>query len=445
MYDNKSLAKLLLPLVIEQLLIVFVGMADVLMVATLGEAAVSGVSLVDAINNLILQVLFAMTAGGTVICAQFIGKKDDRKASKVGGQLFFITVVSMVIISLLLLFGNHAILSLIFGQVESSVMDNAVLYMALTAISFPFLAIYHSSAAVFRAMGNTKISMYMSLLMNVLNISGNAICIFGLKMGVMGVGIPTALSRMIAAIIILALLQNKKNPLRILRLHDLLPDGGLLKKILAIGIPNSVESAIFQFGKLILQSLVSTLGTPSIAAFAVASNLVTYLYLPGNALGAGMLTIVGQCYGAGEYSQARYYAKKLVIINYAMVSFLSTILIVGRSFFVSCYQLTGLSASLASGLVLAHSIAMILWPVAFLLPYYYRAIGRAAFTMVVAIVTMWLFRVGLAWIFIKVLHKNVLWIWYAMFVDWIFRVIIYVAAFQDKRTKRSDKSSTSTT
>lgn len=429
MYSNKNLNRLLLPLVIEQLLIVLVGMADVLMVATLGEAAVSGVSLVDAINNLILQVLFAMTAGGTVICAQFIGKKNERKAAKVGGQLFFITVVSMILISMFLLIGNKTILSLIFGQVETGVMDNAVIYMAFTAISFPFLAIYHSSASVFRAMGNTRISMLMSLLMNVLNISGNAICIFALKMGVMGVAVPTALSRIIAALIILSLLEDKKNPLRISGLSDLIPDGGILKKIFSIGIPNSLESGIFQFGKLILQSLVSTLGTPSIAAFAVASNLVTYLYLPGNALGAGMLTIVGQCHGAGDHDQARFYARKLVIINYMMLAVLSSVLIVFRSFFVSCYHLTGLSASLAAGLILSHSIAMILWPPAFLLPYYYRAIGRAAFTMVVALVTMWLFRVGLAWFFIRVLHKNVLWIWYAMFVDWIFRLIIYVTAF----------------
>ncbi|MBR0409742.1 MAG: MATE family efflux transporter [Eubacterium sp.] len=429
LYSNKKLAKLLLPLVIEQLLIVLVGMADVLMVATLGEAAVSGVSLVDAVNNLILQVLFALTAGGTVICAQFVGRKDERGAGKVGGQLFFITVSSMLLISLILFLGNRPILSLIFGQVEAAVMDNAVIYMALTAMSFPFLAVYHSSAAVFRAMGNTKISMLMSLLMNVINVSGNAICIFGLKMGVMGVGIPTLISRIIAALAILTLLQKKDNAMRIRNLSDLLPQSALIRQILSIGIPNSVESGIFQFGKLILQSLVSTLGTPSIAAFAVASNLVTYLYLPGNALGAGMLTIIGQCYGAGEMGQARHYAKKLVLINYAMLAVLSSVLIFGRSFFVGCYQLTGISADLARDLVFSHAVAMIIWPLGFLLPYYFRAIGRAAFTMVVAIVTMWLFRVGLAWVFIRLLHFNVLGIWYAMYVDWIFRMIIYVIAF----------------
>jgi len=433
LYSNRDLKELLLPLVIEQLLIVLVGMADVLMVATLGEAAVSGVSLVDAINNLILQVLFAMTAGGTVVCAQFIGRQDERGAGKVGGQLFFISVLSMLFVSGILLWWNRAILSLIFGRVEPDVMGNAQTYMLLTALSFPFLALYHSSAAIFRAMGNTRVSMLMSLLMNVINLSGNAICIFGLRMGVEGVGIPTLLSRMIASLTIFLLLQNKQNPLRVRQLSDLKPDPDLLKKILAIGIPNSVESGIFQFGKLILQSLVSTLGTTSIAAFAVASNLVTYLYLPGNALGAGLLTIVGQCYGAGELSQAKYYTKKLLIINYIMLAFLSSVLIFGRSFFVGCYQLSGISADLAKGLVLSHALMMVIWPLAFLFPYFFRAIGKAAFTMVVAVFTMWVFRVGLAWVFIRILHFNVLGIWYAMYVDWIFRTLIYVVAFRKVR------------
>ena len=430
LYSRKQLYNLLVPLMIEQLLIVLVGMADVLMVATLGEAAVSGVSLVDSINNLILQVLFAIAAGGTVVCAQFIGGKDERNASKVGGQLFFLTGVSMLLITIILLIGNHSILSLIFGQVETSVMDNAMLYMACTAISFPFLGIYHSSAAVFRAMGNTRTSMLMSLLMNVINIAGNAFCIFVLKMGVLGVGIPTVIARAIGALAILFLLQQKENALRVKSFSDLLPDLAILKKILSIGIPNSLESGIFNLGKLMLQSLVSTLGTASIAAFAVASNLVTYLYLPGNALGAGMLTIVGQCYGAGEYQQAKYYAKKLIKINYVMLAVLSSILIIGRFFFVSCYQLTGLSATLAQGLVLSHAIAMIIWPLAFQTPYYFRAIGRATFTMIIAVFTMWVFRVGLAYVFIKLFHMNVLSIWYAMYVDWIFRAVIYVIAYR---------------
>ena len=437
LYSNKQLVKLLLPLVIEQLLMVLVGMADVLMVATLGETAVSGVALVDSLNNLLLQVLFALTAGGTVICARFIGKKDKDNAVRAGGQLLFITLSSLTLIMVLLLIGNRGILSLIFGQVETSVMDNAALYMIFTALSLPFLAIYHSVAAIFRATARTKVSMLMSLFMNLLNILGNALCIFGLKMGVEGVGIPTVLSRIVGALVILSILQKKDNSLRIKTISFLAPDGKMLKRILSIGIPNSVESSIFNLGKLILQSLVSAMGTPSIAAFAVASNLVTYLYLPGNALGAGLLIIVGQCYGAGEFDQARYYMKKLLAVNYAVL------LIVGSGMYAIChslvgiYSLTGLSARLAYSLVISHIFAMILWPMAFLVPYYFRAIGRATFTMVVAIVTMWVFRIGFAWIFVRMLNINVMGIWYAMYADWVCRVIVYIIAFsRDKKKSR---------
>ena len=466
MFSRQQLKALLVPLLIEQLLVVLVGMADVLMVATLGETAVSGVALVDSINNLILQVLFAMAAGGTVVCSQLLGAGRKDEAGRAGGQLFSITTIALVLIMILCLLGCRPILQTLFGKIEADVMADAMIYFRLTAMSFPFLAIYHSAAAMFRAQGNTKSSMNMSLLMNVINIAGNAICIFGLHMGVEGVGIPTLLSRMIAAVGIVTLLQKPGrddrsmiektetirrvgktsfadgaerrdnagtgNELRIPSLTALIPNGKLIKRILSIGIPNSVESAVFQFGKLTLQSLVSSLGTSSIAAFAVASNLVTYLYLPGNALGAGMLTIVGRCYGAGEYEQARSYAKRLVRINYMMLAVLCTVLIAGSSFWVGCYQLTGQSAELARGLLISHSVAMILWPIGFLYPYYFRAIGKAAFTMVVAISTMWTFRIGLAFLFIKVFHMNVLGIWYAMFVDWIARVIIYLTALRKR-------------
>ncbi|MCR4891676.1 MAG: MATE family efflux transporter [Lachnospiraceae bacterium] len=434
MYNRKQLQALLIPLIIEQLLNVLVGMADVLMVATLGEDAVAGVSLITSINTLILQVLFALSAGGTVVCAQFLGGKKQKDACRSGGQMFLITVFAMIVISLICILGDRAMLYAIFGQIEETVMDNAAIYMRLTAMSFPFLAIFQSGSAMFRAQGDTRKSMQISFIMNVINICGNAICIFGLHMGVEGVGIPTLVSRIVAAVSVLFLLQRKNNILRIPSFSYFLPNGGMIKRILAIGIPNSVESGIFEFGKVILQSLVSTLGTTSIAAFAVASNLVTYLYLPGNALGAGMLTIVGQCYGAGEYEQARYYAKKLVTYNYIMLIFLCAILIGGASFWVSCYQLSAPAAELARGLLISHCFAMTLWPIAFLYPYYFRAIGRASLTMVVAILTMWICRVGLAYVFIKIFHMNVLGIWYAMYVDWGVRVIVYlIALWREKK------------
>ena len=435
LFSKQQLIHLLWPLVVEQLLSVLVGMVDVLMVAYVGEATVSGVSLVDSVNMLVIQVLFALTAGGTVVCAQFIGSRDYKSASKSGGQLLFITTSVMLCISAAFLVKGNSLLAVVFGQVDSDVMTDAVKYLVYTAASFPFLAVYYSAAAIFRAEGSTKLAMLVSLGMNVLNIIGNAICIFGLHMGVEGVALPTLIARMAAALFMIFCLQRFGQRIRISSLSQLQPDFGIIRKILAIGIPNSVESGLFNFGKILLQSLVSTLGTASIAAYAVASNLATYLYLPGNALGAGMITIVGQCYGANKPEQARYYARQLLYLNYAFLTVICSVLIVGRSFWVGCYNLSPLSASLAEGLILAHAVAMVIWPVAFLLPYYFRAVGKAAFTMKVAVFAMAVFRVGLAYLFVALLHKNVLWVWYAMFVDWVFRIIVFGYYFLKKDTQ----------
>ena len=414
LFDRHHLIQLLWPLVVEQLLSVLVGMVDVMMVAYVGEAAVSGVSLVDSVNYLVIQVLFALAAGGTVVCAQSIGSGDYKLAGKSGGQLLFITTSVMLFISAAFLLQGDTLLSVIFGTVESDVMEDAVKYLAYTSASFPFLAVYYSAAAIFRAAGNTKLSMLASLGMNLLNIIGNAICIFGFHMGVVGVALPTLLAgvalptllaRMIAAAFMVYGLTHFGKEIRVETLLQMKPDRVIIGKILSIGIPNSVESGLFNFGKILLQSLVSTLGTASIAAYAVASNLATYLYLPGNALGAGMITIVGQCYGANK-----------------------------RFVWIGFYNLSPQSAALAEGLLFSHSVAMVIWPVAFLLPYYFRAVGKAAFTMKVAVFAMAVFRVGLAYLFVGVWHKNVLWVWYAMFADWLFRIIVYGYGFMKDDT-----------
>ena len=433
MFSGEDLFRLLWPLLTEQLLAVFVGMADTLMVSTVGEAAVSGVSLVDSITIFIIQSLFGLTAGGSVVCARYIGKKDMKRASRSGGQMLLITVGASLLVTLILLFGGRLILRGIFGKVEEAVMTSAATYLFITCLSFPFLAVYNSCAAIFRANKITKLSLYVSLFMNVLNLTGNAICIFGLKMGVEGVAIPTLISRTVAAVIMLYFLQKPDNELRIPDIRHLHPDTDMIGRICAIGIPSSVEGSIFQFGKLMLQSLVSTLGTASIAAYAVASNLVMFLYLPGNSLGAGLLTIVGQCIGAGEKKQARNYTKQLMILNYMMLAVIGSILFFGRDMIVGWYHLEATSSALAKEMVMIHVIAMVIWPLSFLIPYYFRASGKAAFTMKISIFSMWVFRVALAYVFVLVLHMNVVSIWYAMFCDWIFRSCIFVYYFFIKR------------
>lgn len=436
MFTRKDLAKLLLPLIVEQLLAVLVGMADVVMVAAVGETAVSGVSLVDSISILIIQMLAALATGGSVVCAQYIGKKQPENACEAAGQLILVTTMVSVVIAVVALLGNWHLLSMIFGKVEDSVMENAQIYFWLSALSYPFLAVYNSCAALYRAMGNSKVSMYASLVMNAINIAGNAICVFGLHMGVEGVGIPTLVSRAFAAILMLFLIQRPQNVIRIRNLQELRFNGRMIKDILKVGVPNGMENTMFQFGKLFLQSLVSSLGTVAIASYAVAGNLVTFEYLVGNAIGLGIITIVGQCVGAGEWEQAKQYTKKLVLVNYAALVVVCTFMILFRNQVVGIYNLSPEATKTSAEMLFAHSLAMVVWPLAFTIPYSLRASFDAPFTMYVSVASMWIFRIASAYFFVKVLNLGVMGVWYGMYIDWVFRGSLFVNRFHHFGQKR---------
>ena len=436
MFTRKDLAKLLLPLIVEQLLAVLVGMADVVMVAAVGETAVSGVSLVDSISILIIQMLAALATGGSVVCAQYIGKKQPENACEAAGQLILVTTMVSAVIAVVALLGNRHLLSMIFGKVEDSVMENAQIYFWLSALSYPFLAVYNSCAALYRAMGNSKVSMYASLVMNAINIAGNAICVFGLHMGVEGVGIPTLISRAFAAILMLFLIQRPQNVIRIRNLQELRFNGRMIEDILKVGVPNGMENTMFQFGKLFLQSLVSSLGTVAIASYAVASNLVTFEYLVGNAIGLGIITIVGQCVGAGEWEQAKQYTKKLVLVNYAALVVICSLMILFRNQVVGIYNLSPEATRTSAEMLFAHSLAMVVWPLAFTIPYSLRASFDAPFTMYVSVASMWIFRIASAYFFVKVLNLGVMGVWYGMYIDWVFRGLLFVNRFHHFGQKR---------
>ena len=420
----------------EQLLAVLVGMADVVMVAAVGETAVSGVSLVDSISILIIQMLAALATGGSVVCAQYIGKKQPENACEAAGQLILVTTMVSVVIAVIALIGNRHLLAMIFGKVENSVMENAQIYFWLSALSYPFLAVYNSCAALYRAMGNSKVSMYASLVMNAINIAGNAICVFGLHMGVEGVGIPTLVSRAFAAILMLFLIQRPQNVIRIRNLQELRFNGRMIKDILKVGVPNGMENTMFQFGKLFLQSLVSSLGTVAIASYAVASNLVTFEYLVGNAIGLGIITIVGQCVGAGEWEQAKQYTKKLVLVNYAALVVICSLMILFRNQVVGIYNLSPEATRTSAEMLFAHSLAMVVWPLAFTIPYSLRASFDAPFTMYVSVASMWIFRIASAYFFVKVLNLGVMGVWYGMYIDWVFRGLLFVNRFHHFGQKR---------
>lgn len=430
MFSGKELTRLLLPLIIEQLLNVLVGMVDVLMVAAVGEAAVSGVSLVDSVNILAIQILAALATGGAVVCSQYIGKKAPEQACQAAGQLVVITFGGAALFTVAALAGGRNLLRVIFGSVETEVMDNALIYFRLTSLSFPFLGLYNSCAALYRSMGNSRISMMTSLVMNGMNVVGNGICIYGLHMGVEGVAIPTLISRVFAALLMAYLIRSPQNTIRITGLKELRLRPAMIRRILGVGIPSGLENGMFQFGKVTLQSLVSTLGTASIAGYAVASNLVTFLYLPGNALGLGLITIVGQCIGAGEFEQAKKYTRRLIAADYGLLLVIGLVLGFGSTFLVGLYNLSPEASKMAEALLIVHCFAMVIWPPSFLLPNALRAGLDARFTMMISVFSMWLFRIGFAWLFVRVFQLGVLGVWYGMFIDWLFRGSVFLMRFR---------------
>lgn len=430
LFSGRDLRRLLIPLIIEQVLTVLVGMIDVMMVSVVGEAAVSGVSLVDSISMLIIQLMAAMATGGAVVCSQYIGKQQPESACHAAGQLILITTGCAAVFASIALAGGRHLLELIFGQAEQVVMDNAAIYFRITSLSYLFLALYNSGSALFRSMGNSRISMVVSMVMNLTNIIGNAICIFGLHMGVEGVAIPTLISRMLAALLILRLLCRPENKIRVTGIRDLYPSLETIRKILNIAIPSGLENGIFQMGKLAVQSLVSTLGTASIASFAVAYNLVTLQYLPGNAMGLGLITIAGQCVGAGEYEQAKKYTRLLILVNYGILAAVCGVMALGVRPIVNIYNLSPEASAMTRQLILYHSCIMAVWPPAFLLPNTLRAGLDARFTMAVSIFSMWTFRLAGAYLFVKVFHTGLIGVWYGMGIDWLFRMIVFLARFR---------------
>ena len=390
LFNRQQLISLFLPLVAEQALSISIGLADTLMVSSVGEAAVSGVSLVDSFNVLMIQLLSALATGGAVVASQYIGHREPKRAKASAAQIMFIMISLSVVTAVIVAVGRHAILRGIFGAIDADVMRYAETYFLLSALSYPFIGLYNAGAALFRAQGNSKISMMSSLVMNVVNIGGNAILIFGFGMGVMGAALASLISRAVACCAVLFLLQKPDCMLRITGLSALRPDGGLIRRILRVGIPAGIENGMFQIGKLSVASLTSTLGTAAIAANAVANTTSTFLNIPANAVSMAVLTVVGQCLGAGEKEQAVWYARRLLLVAYcgAWVMNLSGFFFADR-WALSWFNLSPEASAMALEVMMWFNIvSLFFWPSSFTLPNILRSAGDASFTMAVSIVSM---------------------------------------------------------
>ncbi len=429
-FDRKFLIKLVMPLIIEQILAVSVGMADMIMVSGTGETAVSGVSLVNTISNLLIYVFTALATGGAVVAAQAVGAKRKDMANVVSNQLVLICFAVSLVITTVCLLLNRQILGLIYGSVEPEVMEQAVLYFYITSFSFPFISVYYGATALFRSMGNSKLSLYVSGTMNVLNIIGNAIFVFGFNMGIAGVGYATLISRAVAGIVVIVMLRNQELDLHIDKYLRLGWDWNIQKKILALGIPSGIDSAMFQIGKLFTQALIVSFGTASIAANATASTIELLATIPASATGLAITTIVGQCVGAGDYTSAKKYIKKLMFWAYAMLWAENIIIVILTPTIASWYHLSAEGDRLARILMWYHSACCVLmWPAAWTLQSVLRASGDVKYLMTASILIMWVFRIGFAYLLTwgnRMLGSplpGVLCVWIAMTIDWFARCV----------------------
>ena len=426
LFSNSDLKKLILPLVVEQFLLLTVGLVDSIMIASVGEAAVSAVSLVDSIVVFITQIFVALGTGGAVVAGQYLGQKNEKKSCEAADQLVLFVIVSSIIVMVVGYMLKGFILHKVFGELEADVMQNANTYLLIVFSSIPFLGLYNGVAALFRAMGNSKITMKISILMNAVNVVGNAICIYGLKMGIAGAAFPTMLSRVLASVISIYLIRNSELQIHISRKMCIRFNKSMIKKILYIGIPNSLENGMFQFGKLIVLNLVASLGTVSIAANAVGNSISILQIIPGMAIMQANLAVVSQCVGANDEHQVRYYTKKMTILAYISIIVTSAMILLAADKILEIYNLSSETAALAKEIINFTCImGMITWPIAFLLPSTLRASNDVKFCMYVSVSSMWIFRVGSSYVLSRYMGMGLMGVWTAMVIDWIVRGIFF--------------------
>lgn len=427
---------LLIPVVLEQLLNSIMGTADTMMVSNVGSAAISAVSLVDSINVLVIQAFSALAAGGAIVCAQYIGQRNKEKANESARQVLFIITAISVAVSLFCLVFQKPLLRLIFGSVEAEVMRASEIYFFYTALSFPFIAAYDSAASIFRAQDNTRGPMTISMISNVMNIAGNAIMIWVFHMGVAGAALSTLISRIFCAVVVLIQLRKEREGQEIVvrDYFKIRPNWSMIKRILGIGIPSGVENSMFQLGKLAIQSTVSTLGTAAIAAQAMTNILENLNGIAAIGVGVGLMTIVGQCLGAGRKDEAVYYIKKLCVI--AEIVVLTSCLIV----FALTKPVTILggmekeSADMCFHMVMWITIMKpLVWTMAFVPGYGLRAAGDVKFSMITSCCTMWACRFCLCVFLIRVMGFGPMGVWIGMFADWTVRSIIFTWRFHSRK------------
>ena len=436
LFSNRDLKLLILPLFGEQFLAMLVGIADTMMVSYAGEAAVSGVSLVNMLNTFFIYLFTALASGGAVVVSQYIGHGDPQNGNLASGQLYTVSFLFSVVCMAVALVFDQPLLQLLFGQVEPDVMEASLIYLRISAYSYPALAVYNAGAALYRSMSKTHVTMNVSLVMNAINVVGNAIGIFVLHAGVAGVAWPSTISRMVAAVIMTVLCFSKKNSIYLVWKNILTWNGSMIRRLLGIAVPNSIENGLFQLTKVALSSITALFGTVQIAANGVAQSFWSVAALMGTALGLAFVTVIGQCMGAGDTDAAEYYMKKLLRITFLASILWNALILLAAPLVLKGYALSDEAADLVVVLVIIHNIFNALfYPLSGALANGLRAAGDVKFTMYVSIFSTIGCRVVFSVLFGICLNMGVIGIAFAMCLDWMIRAAFFWARFRKEKWK----------
>lgn len=435
-FSNQKLKEMIVPLFFEQLLVMLVGMADTLVVSYAGEAAVSGVSLVNQFNTIFIYLFTALASGGAVVISQYIGRNEKSAAGASASQLLLFSTSFSIILAGMILVGNERILQLIFGKVEDSVMEACVIYLRISAYSYPALAVYNSGAAVYRSLGKTDVTMYVSVVSNIINVIGNLIGVFALRAGVAGVAYPSLIARTFSAAVITWLCLRRKNEVFYQREWIFKWSGDSMKQILRIAVPNGLENGVFQLVKVALSSIVALFGTYQIAANGVAQSIWSLAALAGVAMGPVFITVIGQCMGNKDTESADYYFRKLTRITVLLSTAWNLFVFLLTPLFLKLYALEPETKQLVVWLVLIHNIFnATAYPFSGALSNGLRAAGDVKFTMYVSIVSTIAVRLLLSYLLGIVFGMGVIGIAIAMVCDWIIRAIIFILRQKSKKWK----------
>lgn len=424
------------PLFLEQLLVMLVGLADTLVVSYAGEAAVSGVALVNQFNTIFIYLFTALASGGAVVISQYIGRKEMYAAGEAASQLLSFSVIFSLLVSALVLLGNEKMLRLMFGKVEGDVMQACITYLRISAYSYPALAVYNAGASLFRSVGKTSVTMYLSVISNIINVIGNLIGVFVLHAGVAGVAWPSLVARMFSAVVITVLCFREKNQVFYMRKWIFQWNGALMRHILRIAIPNGLENGVFQLVKVALSSMVALFGTYQIAANGVAQSIWSLAALAGVSMGPVFITVIGLCMGNRDTQLAERSFQKLTRITVLLSSAWNLLIFALTPLFLRFYALEPETKQLVVWLVLIHNLFnAIAYPFSGALSNGLRAAGDVKFTMYVSILSTVAVRLSLSWVLGVALQMGVIGIAIAMVSDWVVRAIIFIRRLQSGKWK----------